>query len=85
VTIVDSLDTLLIMDLRKEFDHAMEHVDKITWHLKSHEFAQWFETIIRYVGGLLSAHALVIDDNRTSKLDWKPTKPNSGCQHNALR
>lgn len=59
-TIVDSLDTLYIMGLRKEFDEAKEFVRNINWTL-AEEPVQLFETVIRYVGGLLSAYDLSND------------------------
>lgn len=59
-TIVDSLDTLYIMGLRKEFDEAKEFVRNINWTL-TEEPVQLFETVIRYVGGLLSAYDLSND------------------------
>lgn len=57
-TLVDSLDTLYIMDLKKEFKEAVEAVATIDFaktHLLS---ANMFETTIRYLGGLLSAYDL---------------------------
>ncbi|CAO3673588.1 unnamed protein product [Rhizopus microsporus] len=59
-TIVDSLDTLYIMGLKKEFDEAKEFVRNINWTL-AEEPVQLFETVIRYVGGLLSAYDLSND------------------------
>ncbi|RIA85716.1 Glycoside Hydrolase Family 47 protein [Glomus cerebriforme] len=60
-TIVDSLDTLLIMDLKEEFRHARD------WVAKSLNFEQGgnvnvFETTIRVLGGLLSAYHLSGND-----------------------
>lgn len=60
-TIVDSLDTLLIMDLKEEFQHARD------WVAKSLDFEQngnvnVFETTIRVLGGLLSAYHLAGND-----------------------
>ncbi|KAJ3575539.1 hypothetical protein NP233_g1040 [Leucocoprinus birnbaumii] len=59
VTLYDALDTMWIMDLKEEFQHALELISKqeflptTTW-----TFAPFFETVIRYLGGLLSAYAL---------------------------
>ncbi|KAL2890873.1 glycoside hydrolase family 47 protein [Ceratocystis lukuohia] len=55
-TLVDSLDTLWIMGLHDEFDEAAKAVKLIdfTW-TKRHEIPV-FETIIRYLGGLLAAY-----------------------------
>jgi len=60
-TIVDSIDTLLIMDLKEEFQRARE------WVAKSLDFDQdgnvnVFETTIRVLGGLLSAYHLSGND-----------------------
>lgn len=61
-TIVDALDTLLLMDMREEFGAAKE------WLAKSFHFAATenevsvFETIIRFVGGLLTVYALTGDE-----------------------
>ncbi|XP_069091494.1 mannosyl-oligosaccharide 1,2-alpha-mannosidase IA [Pleurodeles waltl] len=56
-TIVDSLDTLFIMDLKEEFKEAKEWVEK---HLDFNVNAEVsvFEVNIRFVGGLLSAYYL---------------------------
>eukprot|EP00727_Mastigamoeba_balamuthi_P009541 m51a1_g5209 putative mannosyl-oligosaccharide -alpha-mannosidase mns2-like (519) ;mRNA; f:239782-242196 len=59
-TIVDSLDTLWLMGLRPEFDRARE------WVARSLRFdaagdVSVFETVIRVVGGLLSAYDLTGD------------------------
>lgn len=53
------MDTLYILGLRKEFKEAKEYVAAIDWDLiKDDEPVQLFETVIRYVGGLLSAYDL---------------------------
>ncbi|KAL4066005.1 glycoside hydrolase family 47 protein [Scleroderma citrinum] len=49
VTLVDALDTLWIMDLHDEFYDAIPAIDKMSFLT---------ETVIRVLGGLLSAHAL---------------------------
>ncbi|TIC67110.1 seven-hairpin glycosidase [Wallemia mellicola] len=59
-TIVDNLDTLLIMGLQDEYEEAREHVNRIDFnyvHSPSGELPT-FETNIRYLGGLLSAYDL---------------------------
>lgn len=57
-TLVDSLDTLWIMDLRDEFDHAVDAALNIDFdRLESGEI-NLFETTIRYLGGFLSAYDL---------------------------
>ncbi|CAG8705119.1 241_t:CDS:2, partial [Dentiscutata erythropus] len=60
-TIVDSLDTLLIMDLKEEYEHARD------WVANSLDFnvdgdVNVFETTIRVLGGLLSAYHLSGND-----------------------
>jgi mannosyl-oligosaccharide alpha-1,2-mannosidase len=65
------------MDLRPQFDRAMEHVAAMNFTQAQFEHAPFFETTIRYVGGLLSAYALVVDDNLTSGLRWQPHTPPS--------
>ncbi|XP_069462708.1 mannosyl-oligosaccharide 1,2-alpha-mannosidase IA [Ambystoma mexicanum] len=56
-TIVDSLDTLFIMNMKEEFKDAKEWVEK---HLDFNVNAEVsvFEVNIRFVGGLLSAYYL---------------------------
>ncbi|KAK3821459.1 MAG: mannosyl-oligosaccharide 1,2-alpha-mannosidase IB [Benniella sp.] len=58
-TMVDSLDTLVIMGFNKEFDEALEWV-KTSFDMTTNPTAQlqFFETIIRYLGGFLSAYDL---------------------------
>ncbi|KAI8606411.1 class I alpha-mannosidase [Dissophora ornata] len=58
-TMIDSLDTLVIMGFNKEFDEALDWV-KNSFDMTRQPTAQlqFFETIIRYLGGLLSAFDL---------------------------
>ncbi|PCH44157.1 glycoside hydrolase family 47 protein [Wolfiporia cocos MD-104 SS10] len=58
VTLVDGLDTMWIMGLHREFDESMPIIANMTFALDQTSFAPFFETVIRYLGGLLSAHAL---------------------------
>ncbi|BDA50577.1 probable endoplasmic reticulum mannosyl-oligosaccharide 1,2-alpha-mannosidase at C-terminar half [Coccomyxa sp. Obi] len=61
LTLVDSLDTLLIMGLRKEFQEAREWVDaKLA--LNPDKDVNLFETTIRVLGGLLAAFHLSAGD-----------------------
>uniref|UniRef100_A0A915CMC8 alpha-1,2-Mannosidase n=1 Tax=Ditylenchus dipsaci TaxID=166011 RepID=A0A915CMC8_9BILA len=60
LTIVDSLDTLIIMDLKEEFVEAREWVKKELTFDKN-RFVNLFETTIRVLGGLLSAFHLTGD------------------------
>ncbi|GAB5586151.1 hypothetical protein Unana1_01051 [Umbelopsis nana] len=58
-TIVDALDTLYIMGLQEDFSLATDFVSRIDWkHPPTSSLVQVFETVIRYVGGLLSAYDL---------------------------
>ncbi|CAG8555181.1 3196_t:CDS:10, partial [Acaulospora morrowiae] len=59
-TIVDSLDTLWIMDLKEEFNESREFVSQIDF-TRSDQDTNVFETIIRYLGGLISAFELSRD------------------------
>ncbi|KAK5174624.1 uncharacterized protein LTR77_001705 [Saxophila tyrrhenica] len=55
-TLVDSLDTLWIMGLKKDFDMAVSEVKTIDFTSNELETLNVFETTIRYLGGLLSAY-----------------------------
>ncbi|KAK5663375.1 hypothetical protein OQA88_3803 [Cercophora sp. LCS_1] len=55
--IIDSLDTLMLMNMTKELTHAREWLSKeLTWD--QNQDVNTFETTIRMMGGLLSAHYL---------------------------
>lgn len=55
--IVDSLDTLMIMNLTSRLSHAREWISNSLDYDQDHE-VNTFETTIRMLGGLLSAHYL---------------------------
>ena len=55
-TLVDSLDTLWIMGLKEEFEAAIQHVKKIDFTTSTRKDIPLFETVIRYLGGLLGAY-----------------------------
>lgn len=57
-TLVDSLDTLWIMDLKEEFQEAVEAVAKLDWAVTKDTACNMFETTIRHLGGLLAAYEL---------------------------
>ncbi|PVU85313.1 hypothetical protein BB561_006956, partial [Smittium simulii] len=59
VTLLDSLDTLYIMEMHDEFNRAKKHVEKIQFNttLPGHQ-TSLFETVIRSLGGLISAYEL---------------------------
>lgn len=57
-TLVDALDTLLIMDLKSEFREAVEVIKDINFATTFRGDIPLFETVIRYLGGLLAAYDL---------------------------
>lgn len=57
-TLVDTLDTLWIMDLKAEFNEAVAAVATIDWAKTDQTACNFFETTIRHLGGLLSAYDL---------------------------
>eukprot|EP00928_Gymnodinium_smaydae_P074303 TRINITY_DN57365_c0_g1_i1.p1 TRINITY_DN57365_c0_g1~~TRINITY_DN57365_c0_g1_i1.p1 ORF type:complete len:468 (-),score=58.45 TRINITY_DN57365_c0_g1_i1:60-1463(-) len=56
VTLIDSLSTLWLMDLKDEFEIAKQRVADISFSSKVRQSV--FETTIRALGGLCSAHSL---------------------------
>lgn len=66
MTLVDSLDTLWIMDMKTEFDEAVQWVDQ-KLHFNQNFNISVFEFTIRVVGGLLSAYHLSNDDRLKQK------------------
>jgi mannosyl-oligosaccharide alpha-1,2-mannosidase len=57
-TLVDTLDTLLIMGLDDEFKDAIETFKPVDFSITHVKTLNVFETTIRFLGGLLSAHEL---------------------------
>ncbi|KAI0521033.1 family 47 glycosyl hydrolase [Xylaria bambusicola] len=57
-TLVDSLDSLWIMDLKDEFYEAVAATARIDWSETKETACNWFETTIRHLGGLLSGYDL---------------------------
>lgn len=55
-TLVDSLDTLWMLGLRSEFDEAVEAVKDIDFTTSMRNEIPLFETVIRYLGGLVAAY-----------------------------
>ncbi|KAJ5777948.1 CAZyme family GH47 [Penicillium odoratum] len=55
-TLVDSLDTLWIMDLKEDFSEAVDAIKKIDFMTSAREDIPMFETVIRYLGGLIGAY-----------------------------
>ncbi|EKM81658.1 hypothetical protein AGABI1DRAFT_54540 [Agaricus bisporus var. burnettii JB137-S8] len=64
LTAFDSLDTMLIMGLDEEYEHGLSVVRQANFSVSrsSDGCAPFFETVIRYLGGLLSAYALSPND-----------------------
>lgn len=57
-TLIDSLDTLWIMDMKTDFAQAVANLGEIDFSKSEDEEVNVFETTIRYLGGLLSAYDL---------------------------
>ena len=55
-TLVDSLDTLWMMDMQEEFEIAVEAASSINFNTSEAETINVFETTIRYLGGYLGAY-----------------------------
>ncbi|KAF9561220.1 glycoside hydrolase family 47 protein [Agrocybe pediades] len=68
VTIFDSLDTMLLMGLNEEYERALEVVRAVNF-TETPYFVPFFETSIRYLGGLLSAYALSHDELHLQKAE----------------
>ncbi|KAF4466222.1 transcription factor [Fusarium albosuccineum] len=57
-TLVDSLDTLWIMDLKEEFNEAAKAAATLNWGERHDGAVNLFETTIRHLGGLIGAYEL---------------------------
>ncbi|KAL2814688.1 glycoside hydrolase [Aspergillus cavernicola] len=59
-TLVDNLDTLLIMDMNEDFDRAVSALMDVDFspHISSQSTINVFETTIRYLGGFIAAYDL---------------------------
>ncbi|KAK3370375.1 glycoside hydrolase family 47 protein [Podospora didyma] len=66
-TLVDSLDTLWIMGMKKEFKEAVDAASNINFDGTTLEDVNIFETNIRYLGGFLSAYDLSGDKRLLEK------------------
>lgn len=55
-TLVDALDTMWIMGLKKEFEEALDFVEQLDFTYSTGSQIPVFETTIRYLGGLLGAY-----------------------------
>ncbi|XP_054751579.1 ER degradation-enhancing alpha-mannosidase-like protein 1 [Lytechinus pictus] len=63
LTLIDSLDTLAIIGNASEFQKAVQLVSD-TVSFEKNSTVQVFESTIRIIGGLLSAHLLILDPNK---------------------
>jgi mannosyl-oligosaccharide alpha-1,2-mannosidase len=57
-SLVDTLDTLLIMGLDDEFEKALEAIEEIDFTTTADDTVNVFETTIRYMGGFMAAYDL---------------------------
>ena len=71
-TLVDTLDTLWMMGMKEEFEHALESLDEIDFGTTDSETINIFETTIRYMGGFLGAYD--ISGGKYPKLLQKATE-----------
>ena len=55
-TLVDTLDTLWMMELKDEFEEAVDAVQDIDFTTSPRNDIPLFETVIRYLGGLVAAY-----------------------------
>ena len=55
-TLVDSLDTLWLMGMKPEFEEAVAAVKNIDFTTSPRDNIPVFETVIRYLGGLIAAY-----------------------------
>ena len=55
-TLVDTLDTLWMMDLKDDFEEAVDAVKEIDFTTSARNDIPLFETVIRYLGGLVAAY-----------------------------
>jgi mannosidase alpha-like ER degradation enhancer 1 len=69
LTLIDVLDTLVVLNDREGFDKAVRNV--IGWvSFDVNTKPQVFETTIRVLGGLLSAHIFASDPSHDFYLPW---------------
>ena len=55
-TLVDTLDTLWMMELKDNFEEAVDAVKEIDFTTSARNDIPLFETVIRYLGGLVAAY-----------------------------
>ncbi|KAG8962485.1 hypothetical protein FRC05_005330 [Tulasnella sp. 425] len=70
VSVVDSIDTMLLMGCTEEYERAVSHVAQVDLTKTARDQPiPFFETTIRYLGGFLSAYALTKEPIFLSKAD----------------
>ncbi|KAK2463622.1 hypothetical protein APHAL10511_004373 [Amanita phalloides] len=74
LTAFDSLDTMLLMGLDGQYQRALVMVKQANFTHSETEPVPYFETVIRYLGGLLSAYALSGDRFLVERADEMATK-----------
>ena len=55
-TLIDTLDTLWMMDLKDDFEEAVDAVKEVDFTTSARNDIPLFETVIRYLGGLVAAY-----------------------------
>lgn len=68
-TIADALSTILVMELHQEFEDAVDTISRTNFSTSSNKDISTFETIIRYLGGFLSAYELSGDSRLLLKAE----------------
>ena len=69
LTLIDVLDTFVVLDDREGFEKAVRNViDWVSFDVNTKP--QVFETTIRVLGGLLSAHTFASDPSHEFHLPW---------------
>jgi ER degradation enhancer, mannosidase alpha-like 2 len=61
VTIIDTMDTLAVLEEWEEFTWAVKHIESYVLNFNIPTNVSVFETTIRVLGGLLAAHGLLTD------------------------
>ena len=59
LTLIDSLDTLAMMGFEEEFMHKIQYIHEQV-HFNANMHVSVFETTIRVLGGLISAHGIAV-------------------------
>lgn len=83
VTLIDALDTLVVLQNYTEFCHAVSTIEA---YFRDSKFAfdiniSVFETTIRILGGLLSGHMIAIDENLSIYVSAMLTRNQQHSQH----